>query len=102
LDAAGSQPVEEHADGGQVLLDGGGGFLASNQLDVGGDVQRLDGGQGQAVLLAPLEEIAGGTGVGFAGVRVADGGGEELDEAFGGLVPGVGDDGGLIYITYTK
>ena len=27
-DAAADQPVEQHADGGQVLLDGGGGFLA--------------------------------------------------------------------------
>ena len=95
-DAAAGQPVEQHADGGQVLLDGGGGDLRSlaELLDVGGDVHRLDVGQGQAVPLAPGEEIAGGTGVGSPGVAVADGGGEELDEAFGGLVAGVGDDGG--------
>ncbi len=77
-----------------MLLEGGGGFLAGDQLDVGGDVQRLDGGQGQAVLLAPGEEIACSTGIGFPGVRVADGGGEKPNEAFGGLVAGIGDDGG--------
>ena len=44
--------------------------------------------------LAPGEEIADGTGVGPAGVGIADGGGEELDEAAGGVVARVGDDGG--------
>jgi hypothetical protein len=42
-----------------MLFDGGGGFLAGDQLDVSGDAQRLDGGQGQAELLAPGEEVAG-------------------------------------------
>ena len=49
-DAAGGQPVEQHADGGEVLLDGGGGqrFRTRRELlDIGGDVHRLDAGQGQ-------------------------------------------------------
>jgi hypothetical protein len=63
-------------------------------LDVGGDVQRLDGGQGEVVGLAPGEEIAGGTGVGFPSVRVADGGGEEFEEPLCRPLSGVGDDCG--------
>jgi hypothetical protein len=46
------------------------------------------------VPLAPGKKIAGGMGVVSPRVRVADGGGKELDEAFGGLLSGVGDDGG--------
>jgi hypothetical protein len=56
--------------------------------------ERLDGEQGEGAGLAPGEEVAGGTGVGFPCVPVSDGGGEELDEAFGRPVAGVGDDGG--------
>ena len=50
-DAAAGQPVEQHADGGEVLLDGRGGFGAGELLDVGGDVYRLDAGQGEAAVL---------------------------------------------------
>ena len=57
-------------------------------------MHRLDAGEGQAVPLAPGEEIADGPGIGLAGVAVADGGGEELDEAFARLLAGIGDDGG--------
>ena len=56
---ADDQPVEQHADGGEVLLDRrlGGGFL--QRLDIGGDVQRLDVGElGDAVLFEPGEERA--------------------------------------------
>jgi hypothetical protein len=56
-------------------------------------VHRLDVAEGQAVLFRPGEEIADGSGVSLPGVGVADGGGEELDEAFASLFPGVGDDG---------
>ena len=59
---------KQHADGGQVLLDGGGASRALvSCLDVGGDVHRLDGAEGQAVPLAPGEEIADGPGVGLRG-----------------------------------
>jgi hypothetical protein len=57
-------------------------------------MHRLDAGEGQAVLLAPDEEIADGPGVCLAGIAVADGGGEELDEPLACLLSGVGDDGG--------
>ncbi len=93
-DAAAGQPVEAPADGGEVLLDGGGRSGFGQRLDVGGDVHRLDVEEGQAMPLAPGEEIADGPGVCLAGVAVADGGGVELDEASACLLPGVGDDGG--------
>ena len=41
-DLAGDQPVEQHADGGQVLLDRRLLELLPKTLDIGGDVQRLD------------------------------------------------------------
>ena len=58
-DLAGDQPVEQHADGGQVLLDGRLLEILAERLDVGGDVQRLDVGElADLVLLAPGEEPA--------------------------------------------
>ena len=42
-DLAGDQPVEEHPDGGQVLLDRRGGEPGLELLDVGGDGDGLDG-----------------------------------------------------------
>ena len=55
-------------------------------FDVGGDVDRLDLAQvGDATPLRAGGESGGGPGVGFAGVRVPDMGGEELhDAALGG------------------
>ena len=44
--------------------------------------------------LAPCEEIADGPGIGPPRVGVADGGGEEFDEAVARLVAGIGDDRG--------
>ena len=65
------------------------------RLDVGGDVHRLDVGDlAELVLVAPGEEPADGAVVGHARVRVADGGGEEFDEAARGLVAGIGDQRG--------
>ena len=55
-------------------------------------MQRLDVGElADLVLVAPGEEPADGPVIGHAGVLVADGGGEEFQEAAGGLVAGVGD-----------
>ena len=51
-------------------------------FDVGGDVDRLDLAQvGDATPLRLGGEAACSPGVGFAGVRVPDMGGEELDDA---------------------
>jgi len=40
----------------------------------------------KAGLVAPVEEFACGAGIGLAGVRVADVGGEEFDEAAAGVL----------------
>ena len=42
-DLAGNQPIEEHADGGQVLLDGLLRADVAELLDIAGDVHRRDG-----------------------------------------------------------
>lgn len=55
---------------------------------------RLDAGQSEATSLAPCQEIADRLGVGPPRVAVADGGGEELDEAAGRVVARLGDDRG--------
>ena len=39
---AGHQPVEAHANGGEVLLDGGLGHLGLQHFHISGDVERLD------------------------------------------------------------
>ena len=55
-------------------------------------MQRLDiGDLADLVMVAPGEEPSGGPVIGHAGVLVADGGGEEFEEAAGGLVAGGGD-----------
>jgi len=91
-DLAGDQPVEQHADGCQVLLDRRFLEILAKRLDIGRHMQRLDIGElAELVMLAPGEEPAGGMQVGCPGVAVADGGGEEFEEAAGGLLAGVGD-----------
>ena len=56
-------------------------------------MQRLDiGDAADAVPVAPGEKPADRPVVGHAGVLVADGGGEELEEPARGLLAGVGDD----------
>jgi hypothetical protein len=62
-------------------------------LDVGGHGRRLDRVQPQAALLAPIEELPDGQGIGHPGVAVADVGGEELDEALARVGAGRRDRG---------
>ncbi len=55
-DLAGDEPVEQHADGSEVLLDRRFLEVLAERLDVGRDVQRLDVGElAQLVVLAPGE-----------------------------------------------
>jgi hypothetical protein len=92
-DLAGDQPVEQHADGGEELFHGRLLEAALHRFDVGGDVQRLDVGElAEPVMLAPGEEPVDRMEVGRPRVPVADGGGEELQEALRGGIAGVGDD----------
>ncbi len=91
-DLADDEPVEQHADGGEMLLDRRLLEILPKGLDIGGDVQRLDIGEvADLVMIAPGEEPDAGMIIRHAGVFVADGGGEELEEAAGGLVAGGGD-----------
>jgi hypothetical protein len=96
-DLAGDQPIEQHADCGEMLFHRR--FLepALHRLDIGSDVQRLDiGNAAELVLIAPGEESGDGPVIGHAGVFVADGGSEEFQEAPCRLVAGIGDDRGTM------
>ena len=59
-DLAHDQPVEQHPDAGEMLLDGGRRNPLQQLLDVGGDVDGLDVAQmGDAAGLAPGGEFSG-------------------------------------------
>jgi hypothetical protein len=91
--AAGDQPVEQHANGGQMLFCGRFLEAALHRLDVCGDVQRLDVSElTDLMTLAPGEEPAHRMKVSGSGVLVANGGGKKLQEATRRLVAGGGDD----------
>jgi hypothetical protein len=91
-DLAGDQPIDQHADGGQVLLDRRLLKILAERLDIGGDVERLDVGElAEFVAIAPVEEPHDGMVIGRPRVLVADGGGEEFEEAARGLVASRGD-----------
>ncbi len=56
-------------------------------------MQRLDiSDTADAMPVAPAEKIANRPVISHAGVLVADGGGEKLEEPTRGLVAGIGDD----------
>ncbi len=91
-DLAGDQPIDQHADRGEVLLDGWLLEVLTERLDIGGDMQRLDiGNFADLVLIDPGEEPHGGAVIGLPCVLVADGGGEEFQKAARGLFAGVGN-----------
>ena len=69
-DLADDEPVEEHPERREVLLDGRGRARPGEFLYVGRDHHRLDLGKGEASVLAPLGEAADGREVRVAGVRV--------------------------------
>lgn len=88
-EAADHQPVEEHPDRRQVLFHGGRGERSLQALDVGHDVERLDVPQplGRDPRLAargvvPREEPRDRPKVRRPGVRIANGGREELQVTF--------------------
>ena len=94
-DLARDQPVEQHADGGEVLLDRRLLKILAHSLDIGGDMQWLDiGNLADLVMVAPGEEPSCGPVIGHAGIFVADGGGEEFEETADGLVASGGDNTG--------
>ena len=80
-DLADDEPVEEHPQCGEVLLDARRRERAGELLDVGRDHHGLDLVEGEASTFAPFGEAAHGREVGEARVGVSDVGGEELPEA---------------------
>ncbi len=73
------EPIEEHAQTGEMLLDRWHGSFAAHLFDVRGDVHGLHLVQlADAMLFAPGEECAGGAAVCRARVGVADVDGEEI------------------------
>ena len=76
------EPVEEHTDGGQVLLHGRPGSLAAEFLQPGCDVNGLNGGQIRELPpQTPGGEPACGAEIRTARVVVRDMGGEELPKS---------------------
>src|SRR5207244_2094242 len=71
------EPVEEHADGREMLLGSGRAVALAEQLDVAGDVMGAERLQGERASIAPGAERAHGERVSGARIAVADLRGEE-------------------------
>jgi hypothetical protein len=90
-DLADDQPVEQHADRRELLLDRRRRDLDLQLLYISGDVVRPDRRRRQTAVFAPGEKPVARSGIGAARVRVADVGGEEFDIAPGGFLAEIGD-----------
>jgi len=88
---AGHQPVEQVANGGEVLFDRRLGGGRQQRLYISGDVERLDLDQADAVAFEPGEERADRPIIGHARIPVADRRCEEFKKAARGLLAGLGD-----------
>ncbi len=85
-DVADHEPVEQHAQRGQMLLDRGRGEVALQLLHEGGDMKGLHLGElCDASPLAPCGEAPRRVEVRLARVVVVDLGGEEFEDALGGF-----------------
>ena len=80
------EPVEQHPDGRQVLLDGRRCVDRRQLLDVRGNQHRLDLLEHQALDLAPIGKPVGGRQVRHARVRVSDVGSEKFPKPSFGFV----------------
>jgi hypothetical protein len=85
--SADDEPIEQHADRGEVLLDGRLFEFFSQPADIGRDVHRLDVGQLLDILapIAPGEEAPAGVKVRVTRVLVVDCDAEKFEEASHGL-----------------
>jgi len=84
-DLAGDEPIEEHANGGEVLLDRGLGTLGAELLDVRGDMNGLDSLKRQLSFFAPGGKLRDRDEVRAARVAVADVGSKKFPEASAGI-----------------
>ena len=71
-----------------------GGVRSGNLFNEAPGQPRRDLTQLDSLFFAPGEEAANGTGVGAAGVRIGDAGGEELIGGEQGVLPGAPQNGG--------
>ena len=80
------EPVEEHPQGGKLLLDRGRGEPCREFLNIGGDVDGPDlHERSDPVRGAPSPEAGDRLGIGFPGMGIAELGGEEFQDAFLGI-----------------
>jgi hypothetical protein len=94
-DLANHHPIEQMTQGGEAQLRGRRGARLLQLLDIGGNIDALDGRElRHAARLKPVEEVQSRARVGAARVRVANVGGEEFKEAIGGALATSGDEGG--------
>jgi hypothetical protein len=85
-DMPGDEPVQQHAERSQVLLDGRRRHLGLQVLNESGNMERLDAGKLVEVSLsAPGGESSGGVHIGPACVIVVDLAGEKFQDALCGL-----------------
>jgi hypothetical protein len=90
---ASHEPVEQHADAGEMLLDGRRRHAPAELLYISGDIDRRDFIEPtDPLLLAPVEKFTGGAAISRTRVRVADVDCEEIEEAELGLLPRRGDE----------
>jgi hypothetical protein len=89
-DMARNEPVEQHAERRQVLLDGRRRNFGLQILDESGDMERLDAGKIIEIFLrAPGGETPGGVHIGPAGMIVVDLAGEDSRTRFAAFGVGV-------------
>ena len=80
-DLTDDQPVEQHAQGGELLLDGRHGVVPAEPLHPGGDVYRLDLAEpGDAALAHEAEKPAYRPRIGISRIGVGNLRGEEFEE----------------------
>ena len=84
-DVADDQPIEQHAQRRQVLLNRGRRELSFQLFEESRDMGGFDRAASSSMRLAPLGEAPGGVHVRLARVVVVELGGEEFEEAPGGL-----------------
>ena len=87
-----NQPIEAHANGRQMLLDGRRRVLPHELFDIKRDSHRVNFGQPKASRLTPRQETPDRIGVGDSRVAIANGGSEEFNEPIDGVPASFSDD----------
>jgi hypothetical protein len=79
-DLASDKIVEEHSDGGQMLLHGRSRVVETKLLDVRSNKEWIDIDQGEMLRLAPTRKAKDGAGVCFPRISISSVGRQELDK----------------------